>query len=229
MQRKVYLLNCTGIKAFCEQEGRMEELFLKVDDARRKKAEKIRDFGTACMSLAAGLLLQKVLEEYHAGLAPEGEWTGDFPALFAEITEPIQVKYRTARGGKPYFAKLPICFSLSHSGEYVFAVADHHEVGVDIQKKDRDAICRVARRFYAQEEMDDSAHLNETERMDYLYRLWTMKEAYGKLTGQGVAQCLSLPVEKLRGVSFSAVQAPEGYEISICNYLSGEEIRKGNG
>ena len=153
MQRKVYLLNCTGIKAFCEQEGRMEELFLKVDDARRKKAEKIRDFGTACMSLAAGLLLQKVLEEYHAGLAPEGEGAGDFPALFAEITEPIQVKYRTARGGKPYFAKLRLYFNLSHSGDYCMCAVSDEEIGVDIQQQRPAEERKLAKRFFAEQEL----------------------------------------------------------------------------
>lgn len=224
-----YLLDCSECR---QTEGRQQLLLQmegKCDDTRREKSNRIRTEEGKLVSLAAGMLLQKIRRDFVNGEPLEGNWTGTVESLLEELDVPCQIPYRIGEHGKPYFAKLPICFSLSHSGEYVFAVADHHEVGVDIQKKDRDAICRVARRFYAQEEMDDSAHLNETERMDYLYRLWTMKEAYGKLMGQGVAQCLSLPVEKLRGVSFSAVQAPEGYEISICNYLSGEEIRKGNG
>lgn len=219
MQRKVYLLNCTGIKAFCEQEGRMEELFLKVDDARRKKAEKIRDFGTACMSLAAGLLLQKVLEEYHAGLAPEGEWAGDFPALFAEITEPIQVKYRTARGGKPYFAKLRLYFNLSHSGDYCMCAVSDEEIGVDIQQQRPVEERKLAKRFFAEQEIARVESASDSEVTEVFYDIWAKKEAYGKLTGLGLSGTMDMDTETLEHVEFTKLPAPEGYTAYACRYL----------
>ncbi|MGN0425455.1 MAG: 4'-phosphopantetheinyl transferase family protein [Acetatifactor sp.] len=223
-----YLLDCS----VCSQaEGRQQllsKMAEKCDDSRLEKAGRIRTEEGKFVSLAAGMLLQKIRWDVAHGKSMEGTWTGTVENLLEELDAPCQIGYRIGEHGKPYFAKLPICFSLSHSGEFVFAVADHGEVGVDIQKKNPDTIWRVAGRFFAQKEVAYSACLAEPERMTYLYRLWTMKEAYGKLTGRGVAACLGTLVEELGEVCFYTVQAPEGYEISICKYISGDEKRKEN-
>ena len=227
-EMRTYLLDCSA----CSQaEGRRQllaQMAEKCDDSRLEKAGRIRTEEGKFVSLAAGMLLQKIHREYTHGKAMEGTWTGTVRELLEELEAPCQIGYRIGEHGKPYFAKFPICFSLSHSGEYVFAVADHDEVGVDIQKKNPDTIMRVAERFFAQKETEHALCLAKPERMTYLYRLWTMKEAYGKLTGKGVAACLGTLVEELGEVCFDTVQAPEGYEISICRYIAGEEKRKGN-
>ena len=90
--------------------------------------------------------------------------------------------------GKPYFLNNnTIHFSVSHSGE-IFACAFSDEViGIDIQeyknRPDEKERCRkIARRFFHPDEIDAL----DADTVSALYNIWTAKEAYVKLTGQGI-------------------------------------------
>lgn len=95
---------------------------------------------------------------------------------------------RTLPGGKPYFPAVPdFHYSFSDSGNYLILAAADVPVGLDLQEKSsRVKYEALSRRFYAKEEADAIASLPEEEGRELFFRLWSMKEAYYKLTGEGI-------------------------------------------
>lgn len=160
-----------------------EELFWKymdqVDETRRKKVFQCRREEDRKRSLLAGYLIQKGMKERmqrRDGQAP--------------VTVPLPLSYAFAADGKPCILNEPdIHFSLSHSGKYVTAVFDEAETGIDIQYH-RELKTDVAKRFFSEEDRKLSGVFGENGNEQYFYRLWTIKEAYMKLTGEGLRQGL---------------------------------------
>ena len=104
------------------------------------------------------------------------------------LKKPLDLKFNYGRNGKPYFQDYPFYFNLSHSGEYVFCAISDREVGVDIQQFRPVEEVRLTRRFFSEEEQKILERcLDREERRKLFYRLWTRKEAYGKLTGEGIS------------------------------------------
>ena len=97
-------------------------------------------------------------------------------------------EYSYGANGKPYLSgRDDLFFSLSHSSHYVVCAVTDCEIGVDIEPISplRPAVLR--RCFTAVEQQwigEDTARFA---------RLWTMKEAYMKLTGTG----LSVPAKDI--------------------------------
>ena len=133
----------------------------RIEKILRFKQEKDRK-----QSLGAGLLLKYCLEK--AGLSME------------------DVKY--GENGKP---QIDNCyFNLSHSKDMVACAVSEKVIGCDIEDigKMRDGI---AERYFTENEI---RHLNQYEnedRRDEFYRLWTMKESYMKMTGEGMSLALN--------------------------------------
>lgn len=87
--------------------------------------------------------------------------------------------------GKPVYSNSDIHFNLSHAGDYVVCAVSDRAVGIDIERLRRNAI-KVAKRFFTQAECDWIGDDNLR-----FSRLWTLKEAYAKLTGEGIAGTVS--------------------------------------
>ncbi|MBR3556375.1 MAG: 4'-phosphopantetheinyl transferase superfamily protein [Oscillospiraceae bacterium] len=150
-------------------------------------------------SMTAELLCRDLLAE----LQPEG-----FPALEEDAS------------GKPFLPRCALYVSLSHSGAFAAAAAADTQVGIDLQKL-RTIKEGVLRRCFSPAERDWVTAGDGSERA---VRLWTMKEAYGKMTGTGIfrdnlfcagfdGDCL---LARYDGVSFRFPEAPEGYLITVC-------------
>lgn len=111
------------------------------------------------------------------------------------------LKFYYGRNGKPYLQDYPFYFNLSHSGEYVFCAISDREVGVDIQQFRQVDEVRLTRRFFSEEEQKALERcFNREEQRKLFYRLWTRKEAYGKLTGEGIVASMGrsvLPADEL--------------------------------
>lgn len=107
---------------------------------------------------------------------------------------PQALSFDREAGGKPVLRQLNsgapmLHFNLSHSGDWAFcAVARGIEVGVDLERLGN---CRdvlgIAQRFFAPEEAEALLALPEAERFQMFYRYWTLKEAYIKAQGRGIA------------------------------------------
>lgn len=143
-----------------------------VSPYRRQKIALLKNMKDKMRSLAAAIALNTALKAY--GL------------------EERTMEYDVGKQGKPYFRYNPdIHFSLSHSGDYAICSVGTHETGNDIEliKSGRE---RVAKRFFATEELDWIYKAQDPlERDNRIFRIWTMKESFLKVTGRG----MSLPLK----------------------------------
>ncbi|MBQ9610760.1 MAG: 4'-phosphopantetheinyl transferase superfamily protein [Lachnospiraceae bacterium] len=96
--------------------------------------------------------------------------------------------------GKPYIVrKKEFKFNISHSGDYaVIAYSTDEEVsslGIDIERvRSKDSDMMVAHRFFTKDEIEYISNGLECSDEDVrFYKIWTMKEAYIKMTGKGLS------------------------------------------
>ncbi len=89
--------------------------------------------------------------------------------------------------GKPYFANEDgLFFSVSHTNGYIAVCVDKQEIGLDIESLRTDKI-NIAQRFFHQKEKKYLDSLADEEKDAAFTQLWTIKEAYVKMTGRGIA------------------------------------------
>lgn len=174
-----------------------------VSDERKERILKYLQTDGRKRSLGAGILLREVLPRF--GASPE--------------------KMRIREGGKPETDG--ISFNLSHSGDLVICAVGEKEVGCDVEKIAK-APERIAERFFHPGETAYLKNCPEEKRNVEFYRLWTMKESYIKMTGEGMRLSLDriefLPgMEKVRvrrdgellSCHIREYEIP-GYRISVC-------------
>lgn len=90
--------------------------------------------------------------------------------------------------GKPYHNKL--CFNISHSGRYVICVTGKENVGCDIQKI-KPPHSRMMNRFFSDWEREYVNSADDSKKGEFYTRIWTLKESYLKMTGDGLTRKLS--------------------------------------
>lgn len=102
------------------------------------------------------------------------------------------VEYEIGKWGKPSLKYHPeIHFSLSHSGDYAICSIGDKPVGNDIEFVKQGRL-KVADRFFTEEELDWLYGAREDEeRTKRMFRIWTMKESFLKVTGRGMSLSLS--------------------------------------
>ncbi len=155
-------LTAMGAREACEAILSAEEL----DRARRFRFEHHqREF--AAMHALGRMALSR-----HASLPPEA-W-----------------RFPTNEYGKP--AAEPECglrFNLSDSDELVVClIAREREVGVDVEVREQaEGILGVARKSFSAREREQLEALTGEARLDRGLALWTLKEAYTKARGMGMA------------------------------------------
>lgn len=94
---------------------------------------------------------------------------------------PIDTIIERTEKGKPYFLNSNVHFSISHS-EDIWAVAfGDTEVGFDIQHMRLADYNGIAKRFFT---IGEVSYIKEHGK-EAFFDIWAMKEAYGKLTGEG--------------------------------------------
>lgn len=110
--------------------------------------------------------------------------------------EPHAWQFAEANGGKPYVCRASeaprLSINLSHTpGLVACAIAGGADVGIDVEATDRKVDPRVAQRFFSSDENRALLRCpSEARRADRFFALWTLKEAYVKATGQGLAHPL---------------------------------------
>lgn len=89
--------------------------------------------------------------------------------------------------GKPFFGEYPdIHFSISHCDGLVGCLISDNECGIDCERI-RPARYKVARRVFSNEEFNMFEQLEGRDRDIFFTSLWTLKEAYSKARGRGLA------------------------------------------
>ncbi|MDP1929824.1 MAG: 4'-phosphopantetheinyl transferase superfamily protein [Gammaproteobacteria bacterium] len=91
----------------------------------------------------------------------------------------------------PVLVNVPT-FNISHTnGLIVIAIANGGELGVDVESVGRSSsTLEVADRFFSRQEVSALMALSESERRSRFFDLWTLKEAWIKALGMGLAMPL---------------------------------------
>ena len=112
--------------------------------------------------------------------------------------KPNEILFSYGDRGKPYIDG--VYFNLAHSQDLaIYAISGDREVGIDLEyidlKCDVDAI---AKNYFLPLEQKLIKGLSDRAKYLAFFKAWTLKEAYGKATGQGIANILdSLDVSAL--------------------------------
>ncbi len=105
--------------------------------------------------------------------------------------DPRAWRFAIGEHGKPSIVEpaSDLHFNLSHTeGLAVCLVARGAEVGVDVENVDRRVgTTAIAERFFAPPEVADLRKLPEAEQRGRFFQIWTLKEAYIKARGLGLA------------------------------------------
>ncbi len=123
--------------------------------------------------------------------------------------DPAELVFALGKYGKPELvlrkAQREVSFNLAHSGEVIlFGITSGSKVGVDVElvRSDLD-VMSLAQSQFSREEIDALEATQPTERVEAFYRCWTLKEAYVKARGEGLA----LPLKQF-SVAFGSEQPP---------------------
>jgi len=227
-----------------------------IDKERQDKVNTLKREDARRLSLGAGLLLLLGLN-YAGEQSVENGWQGEpacsqteneeTPVFMAEfqaqkLVEHLSVTentksfaYSYGPHGKPYIeGEKPIHFSLSHSGEYVLLAVSDREIGADIQQmKDAD-MDKIAKHFMTAEEYRQWSEETIEAKRELFYQIWAGKEAYLKLTGEGMtAGFQTVYYEDVRQTMVD-VRTPgkrietlwgsiENYRFAVCQFSSKKE------
>ncbi|MBO4852621.1 MAG: 4'-phosphopantetheinyl transferase superfamily protein [Schwartzia sp.] len=100
--------------------------------------------------------------------------------------QPSEVTLDHDEKGAPFCQGRERSISLSHSGPYIAVAVGDAPVGVDVERK-RKAPSGVAKRWFRPEENAFLQSLSEEAYPSAFFRLWTIKEAALKYTGEGLS------------------------------------------
>lgn len=125
--------------------------------------------------------------------------------------------------GKPYLRGAKNCFfNISHCDGLCCCILSICECGIDCEKI-RDYRPNVVRRIFTDSELLWFGQLDPNDRKRFFFILWTLKEAFGKYTGNGIADMKNVAFSVNNGVLSSDkpeldffVYELDGYVLSIC-------------
>ncbi|NRF98099.1 4'-phosphopantetheinyl transferase family protein [Paenibacillus dendritiformis] len=164
------------------EQATLQQLLRLLPPDRQDKINRFRHQADACRSLLGEVLVRKII----------GERTG---------LPNSRIRFQYNRYGKPELAsEHRLFFNISHSGEWIACAVHDTEVGIDVEQI-KPIDLSVARRFFSAEEVEQLEKEPPEGRLKLFYDLWTLKESYVKLRGQG----LSIPLD-----SFSVHKSDQG-------------------
>lgn len=157
----VYALNVQDLPDPAEKPSVMDGLW----EERKQKILRYKLSESRKQSLGAGLLLKWVLQEHGSAIK----------------------KLSYGPNGKPEAEG--VFFNLSHSGKWVVCSIGDAPVGCDVEEiaPVRDGI---AERFFTEKEVRHLNCFEGAQRQEQFFRLWTLKESYMKMTGEGMSLAL---------------------------------------
>lgn len=117
----------------------------------------------------------------------------DILACYANVS-PRHFEFSYSERGKPELAHHSmdkrLCFNISHSHELaLYAITYEHRIGVDIEYtlNRKTDVEHLAKRFFLPHEYDVIRNTPPTHKHELFFKCWTIKEAYLKATGEGLA------------------------------------------
>lgn len=104
--------------------------------------------------------------------------------LYREATGGELPEIRLGVRGKPYFADSPWHFSISHTKLHAFCVLSEKNVGIDAEEADRKISLKLAEKILSP--MEKAQFDSAADKHRALLTFWVLKEAAGKLSGEGI-------------------------------------------
>ena len=168
-----------GLTADFHDDQLSEAFHTILNDHERARNERYRHQRDRQLHLLARLMCRTILSRYQPDVLPH-QW-----------------QFQPGPHGKPEVVG-PKCnqgqlhFNLSHTeGVVVLAVSRAGAIGVDVECTDRPIDhLGLANRYFAQVEAEAVKNRLAEDRGALFYRIWTLKEAYVKAVGQGLAHAL---------------------------------------
>ena len=178
-----------------------EKAYSLIPEYRKTKADKMKMRENKLQTVTAGLLLNYTVGKWSIKTEERDYKTDENLYEKVDIISLIEANnpyfdYEIAYNsqGKPYFlSNREIFFNISHSSNYVACVIGDRPVGIDIEKA-RKGRQNLAKRFF---DISEAEWIKECDSDQRFFRIWTLKEAYGKATGQGVLDILDKIVYRL--------------------------------
>ena len=159
---KVYVADTSPLK----KTAFFEKSMALLTDAEQIRILQKKHTDEKCNALGGALLLRYALNEMEI--------------FNFEVIRDGHKKPCLAGDGMPFF-------NLSHSKERVMCAVSDCAVGCDVQWMDPNISPTVAKRFFTARECAAlQACATEEERRCLFYRIWTLKESFVKMTGEGV-------------------------------------------
>jgi len=121
---------------------------------------------------------------------------------------------RKMPSGKPYIPGGRE-FNISHSGDITVCAVSNSPVGVDIEIIKPRNISRLMRILTPRERKALEA-LNGEEKLREFYRIWTVKEAVCKLSGNGISRARIEEIDSYSPGFFVQSHVPGEYVLSLC-------------
>ncbi|MGI6188059.1 4'-phosphopantetheinyl transferase superfamily protein [Brevibacillus sp. MCWH] len=188
------------------------DLFLsRVSAERRQKIARFVRKEDAYRSLLGEVLVRSTLSE-HTGVRPDA----------------LQFVYNPY--GKPFLQNTPdVGFNLSHSGNWIAMIWGDSSCcpGIDVERIVRMDL-HIAEHLFTPQENRMLASKTGDARLEYFYRVWTLKESYVKAVGKG----LSIPLDSFSvvcteeqtwyspeadGFHFTSISLDEEHILSACS------------
>lgn len=175
----------------------LDDALAQLSDQRREQALRYKhDLGQRTCAAAYLLLCQGLREEYG-------------------ITEKPVFEY--GEHGKPFIVGHPdIHFNLSHCREAAVCFVGDRPVGIDVESMRRCSDSLISYTMCARE--CEQIRQSDDPTLAFI-RLWTMKEAVLKLTGQGITNNIREVLDRTDVRIETVVSADNRYVYSICHYV----------
>ena len=108
------------------------------------------------------------------------------------------IRFCYSNNGKPYY-KDDLKFSISHSGDIVAIAFGKSELGIDVEAiRSRKISPGILRRTAAD---DEAAAIMKSENpLEEFLKMWTVKEAYFKMTGTGILYPNKISADKIKDI-----------------------------
>lgn len=97
-----------------------------------------------------------------------------------------QVTLDKNKYGKPFVKNCKgIEYNTSHSGQFVVCAIGNHPVGVDIEQI-LNIDLSISEKIFETTEYEAFQQINDVEKLEYFYLMWTLKESFIKAKGLGL-------------------------------------------
>lgn len=130
--------------------------------------------------------------------------------------------------GKPYLADFPdIHYNISHTDRLLVCGIGDVELGIDVERI-RPFKENVMKRVLSEAEQRTAESLQKEQQPEYFFRIWTLKESYGKAAGCGLSMDMKDISFELKpegeiycsrsGVYCRQWMLREDYVLSVCTF-----------